>query len=194
MSWHDDQSWEKAWWNNCTNTFFEELKQIHYVKRMGLKAEQTPDGKYPVFDFKGKSVIDLGGGSVSLLLKCINVRNPVVVDPLDYPQWTMDRYKTAGIDFVQMKAEDIKLTGFDEVLIYNLLQHTENPEKIIKNARKIAKVIRIFEWIDHGVMPGHPQDLKEDKLNEWLGAKGKVERIIIGSMDCGMSYSGVFKT
>jgi len=192
MSWKDDQKFEKDWHNNCVNSYWEETKQMHYARYMGLVAYQTPDEKYPTYDLKGKSVLDIGGGAYSLLLKCVNLgKNSMVVDPLRYPSWTYARYDAAGIGYATIKGEDIELKGFDEVWIYNCLQHTEDPEKIIQNARKAAKVIRIFEWIDRGVMLGHPQDLKKAKLDKWLGGKGKAEIFMIGNLNYGLCYSAV---
>ena len=192
MSWKDEQHFEKNWHGNCVNSYWEETKQIVYAKRMGLKAEMI-DGKYPVYDLKGISVLDIGGGAYSMLLKCINFKG-TVFDPCDYPKWIEERYKEAGIEYRRMKGEDldqINLT-FDVGLIYNVLQHVDNPEKIIKNARKICSEIRIFEWIDNGISPGHPWDLKEEKLNKWLGGIGKIEQL--NEQGCkGKSYYGIFK-
>lgn len=192
MSWSDHQKWEASWHGLCLNSWWEEMKQQHYMKKMGLTAKQTPEEKYPVYDMEGKSILDVGGGAYSLLLKCENLGRATVVDPLSYPQWTMDRYKSADIEFLQMRAEDMTLSGYDEVWMYNCLQHTEDPEKIIKNILKAGKKFRIFEWINRGVMPGHPQDLKEDKLNEWIGQKGNVSGFVIGNMSYGMCYHGIF--
>lgn len=186
------QVFEKNWHANCANSYWEETKQQYYARKMGLTAKQTPEEKYPVYDMEGKSVLDVGGGAYSLLLKCENLGRATVVDPLSYPQWTMDRYKSADIEFLNIRAEDMTLSGYDEVWMYNCLQHTEDPEKIVKNCLKAGKKFRIFEWIDRGVMSGHPQDLKEDKLNEWIGQKGKTERFYIGNLDYGMCYHGVF--
>jgi 2-polyprenyl-3-methyl-5-hydroxy-6-metoxy-1,4-benzoquinol methylase len=191
MAWKDEQHFEKNWHGNCVNSYWEETKQIVYAKRIGLKADMS-EGKYPVYDLKNISVLDIGGGAYSMLLKCINFQG-TVVDPCDYPQWTRDRYKIAGIDFVQAMGELYMSTKiFDEVWIYNVLQHTENPEKIIKNTIKMSKIIRIFEWIDTWVSPGHPHVLKEQILNKWLGGIGKVEEL--NESGCrGKSYYGIFK-
>lgn len=190
--WKKAQVFEKDWHSSCTNSYWEETKQQVYAKRMGLVAEMV-EGKYPVYDLKGKSVLDIGGGAYSMLLKCINAKG-WVIDPCGYPSWTVERYKAAGINYIKMKGEDIDKLDltFDYILIYNVLQHVHNPEMIIKKAKRICKGIRIFEWIDNGVSPGHPWDLKEEKLNKWLGGIGKVEQL--NTQGCnGKSYYGIFK-
>jgi hypothetical protein len=195
MAWKDEQHFESDWWGNCLNTYQEETKQIVYAKRMGLKAEMV-DGKYPVYDLKKVSVLDIGGGPVSMLLKCINKGKVAVIDPCDYPYWVDTRYKKAEILYEKRKGEDLLLGRtdqiIDEIWIYNVLQHVDNPKLIIENAKKVSKIIRIFEWIDTWVSPGHPHVLKEKTLNEWLGGVGKVEQL--NESGChGNSYFGVFK-
>lgn len=197
--WKKAQVFEKDWHSSCTNSYHEETKQQVYAKRMGLTAEMV-EGKFPVYDLKGKVILDIGGGAYSLLLKCINAKG-WVIDPCDYPSWTVERYKAANIHYKKVMAESFipelnKYLGpnraFDEVWIYNVLQHTQSPKKIIENAKHVSRLIRIFEWIDNGISPGHPQDLKEDKLNDWLGGIGKVE--MLNESGCnGKSYSGIFK-
>jgi 2-polyprenyl-3-methyl-5-hydroxy-6-metoxy-1,4-benzoquinol methylase len=189
--WKQDQQWEGRWWNTCQNTFYEEQKQFVYAEKMGLK--RVPNEKTPYrFDLRGKKVLDIGCGPISLLLKCDNVEG-TAIDPLKFPNWVAKRYKTAGIKYKQVKGEEIEERGYDEILIYNVLQHTENPQKIIENAKKAGKLIRIFEWIDLPVCEGHPQTLTELKLNKWLGGEGKVE--ILNDRGCrGKAYYGIFQT
>jgi hypothetical protein len=191
MSWEEHQSWEKSWHDNCVNSFWEETKQQVYAKRMGLQAQMI-EGKYPVYDLQGKSVVEIGAGPYSLLLKCINLKG-TVVDPCDYPQWTKDRYKAAGLTFIQEMGESYKPNKiFEESWIMNCLQHTKNPKLIIKNMLSYSKIIRLFEWIDTEKTPGHPHILTEANLNKWLGGVGKVE--VLKESGCyGKSYYGIFK-
>lgn len=188
--WLDAQSWELKWWNTCQNTYNEELKQLLYASKMGLAL--SADNKTPYrFDMKGKSVLDIGGGPVSLLLKCVNVRG-MVIDAIGFPQWVLSRYELAGIDFQQIKAEDfVAKEQFDECWIYNVLQHTDDPEKIVINARGSAKILRIFESIETITNIGHIHSFTEDQLNGWLKGEGKVEDIHQNSYR-GRAYYGIF--
>lgn len=198
MSWEEENKWEAEWWGNCANTFREELLQFAYIRRMGLTTVYDGRTEYLV-DMNGKSIIDFGGGPVSILLKCVNVKG-TVIDPCKFPDWVRARYKAAGIKYFQLKAEDITLAEADEVWIYNVLQHTIDPEQIIKNAKKAAPIIRLFEYINTGTGPGHPHELTEEKLNSWLGHQGAIEYINEdGPADLnqhgarGQCYYGVFK-
>ena len=98
-AWRRAQAWERDWWGDCLNTYSEEEKQLVYANRMGLVAFH--DGKSPYnFDLGGMSVLDIGGGPCSLLLKCVNFRGKVI-DPLCFPDWVLARYELAGIEFEQ---------------------------------------------------------------------------------------------
>lgn len=194
MSWEHDQEFERSWWGDCSNTFTEETKQLTYAYKMGLHCYSN-NGKWPCYDLAGKSVLDIGGGPTSLLLKCENRHNWScrIVDPCNYPSWVQSRYDTAKIRYSQLRGEDLEtLPIYDEVWVYNVLQHTQDPELIIKNAKQIAPVLRIFEWIDLPAHEGHPQELKEHDLNNWIDGEGTTEEL--NENGChGRAYYGVFK-
>lgn len=189
------QEWEEDWWGDCASTYHEETKQFVYARLMGLQFEWGGPG--PRIDLKGKSVLDIGGGPVSMLLKTKNKGDCLVVDPCDYPDWVKERYDYCDIRYSKQPAENILTEGFgskvfDCCWIYNVLQHTIDPEKIIQNARKVSKIIRIFEWIDTGTSIGHPHELKEDKLNKWLGGMGQTKEL--NESGCvGRCFYGIFR-
>lgn len=183
------QDWEKDWWGSCQNTYGEEEKQLVYASKMGLKFFH--DGKSPYnIDMQGKSVLDIGGGPSSLLLKCRNVIGHII-DPLEFPLWVDTRYEEAKILVYHLPAEVALYPAVDEVWIYNCLQHCENPQEVVRRAVKAGKLIRIFEWIDTPANEGHPQSLSEAKLNEWLGGVGRMETLNTPTLK-GKCYYGVF--
>ncbi|MCA9900624.1 MAG: hypothetical protein KDK05_00500 [Candidatus Competibacteraceae bacterium] len=194
-NWNDAQEWERQWWGSCQNTYGEEEKQLLYANRMGLRPHH--DGRSPYnFDLNGRSVLDIGGGPVSLLLKCTNYAEAFVADPCEYPEWVDMRYKAAGIEYGRIPGESIRVTGYDEVWLYNVLQHTQDPEKIIRNAQRAGRIIRIFEWIETriSINEGHPHSFTEAQFNDWLGGEGKVETLN-GQANCwGKCYYGIFPT
>jgi SAM-dependent methyltransferase len=192
--WEQAQTWEESWHGNCINSFHEEEKQLVYAEKMGLIRTPTPKTPYN-FDLQGKSILDIGGGECSLLLKCVNYSNAMVVDPLmsKYPEWVISRYNTANIKTLTSKGEDIKIEdSFDECWIYNVLEHCENPEKVIKNALRLGNIVRAFEWINTTTNIGHIHSLTEEKLNKWFEGEGKVEDINKNGA-VGTAWYGIFK-
>jgi hypothetical protein len=190
----DDQTFERDWWGNCINTFSEEAKQITYAHRMGLV--NVPDsytGRWPQYDLQGKSVLDIGGGPASMLLKTVNGSSLTVVDPCPYPSWVSTRYIEAGVTYFQEPAEDFDAGHtFDEVWIYNVLQHVEDPEKCLFTATQHGAVVRVFEWVDTEPTLGHPHKLTKEMLDSCLGGEGTVDWVNENSA-VGKAYFGAFQ-
>ena len=181
-----DHEFEKSYWNNCCNTYAEETKQFVYGQYMQLPIQ------YHNFIAYNKSILDIGGGPVSMLLKTHGLKYGKVVDPIDYPSWTVERYKEKNIDVDVKGGEDVTETGYDEVWIYNCMQHAVDPQKIIENAKRAAPVLRIFEWINIPPHEGHPHMLTKNSLDEWIGQQG--ETAYLNSQGCiGMCYYGSFE-
>jgi hypothetical protein len=192
MRYHDpEHRFEKDFWGDCCNTFAEEMKQLEYARRMQL----MPDAFFRI-DARNKNILDIGGGPVSLLLKCYNLGDASrVLDPIRYPEWVYYRYSAHGIWTTTLSGEDAHSVPpiFDEVWIYNTLQHCVDPEKIIANAKRAAPVLRIFEWVNFPPHPGHPHELKSQDLDRWIGSGGANIEYLSTNGCYGMSYYGVFK-
>ena len=181
-----EYQFEKNFWGDCTNTFGEDQKHYVYARFMKLVC----NGLY--FDVQQRKILDIGGGPTSMLLKTANLSCGMVCDPIRYPDWVYARYMLKGVVSVVISGEDIETVGWDEVWIYNVLQHCKDPERIVRNARRAAPLIRLFEWIDIPPHPGHPQMLTEANLSKWLGASGTVGQLD-GEAGCyGKFFAGVF--
>jgi hypothetical protein len=191
--WKKAQEFEIGWWGDFLNTYGEEEKQIVYATKMGLRWFHNGKSPYNI-DLGGAHILDIGGAASSLLLKCLNRGECIVIDPIPISQWAKDRYSSGKIDFLPYQGErDVQWgNAFDEVWIYNVLQHTEDPAKICANARKWGKIVRVFEWIDTHTNDGHPHELTEKNLNEWLGGQGKTDVLKQHTLR-GKCYYGVFK-
>jgi len=180
-----DLSFETNYWSDCCNTFDEEQKHFVYSKYMGIQSSQF------CFNAQGKKIVDIGGGPTSMLLKCVNLKEGCVVDPLHYPAWTYSRYETKGIRWQIERGEDFVETGFDECWIYNCLQHVDCPATIIRNALQAAPILRLFEWVDIPPYAGHPHELTQDKLDLWIGQFGHV--VELSESGCyGRAYHNVY--
>jgi hypothetical protein len=162
---------ERDWWGSCTNTWREEEKQRAYSRHILRDLR----GEWPWFDLDGRTVLDIGGGPVSMLLKTENASYRTVLDPCEYPEWVTARYAAHGIEYRQARGEDAisSIVGrYDEAWIYNVLQHTDDPEQVVRSAMVCGRTVRIFEWTDVEPCPMHPHRLTADLLDEWTGIQG----------------------
>jgi len=172
-AWQRAQRGEMAWWeDHVVNTHFEERKQVLMAEKMGIPL----DGNFRI-DLRGRSVLDVGGGATSILLKCVNGGRRVVIDPLKFPDWVIDRYAAAGIGYLMQPAEEMDESGFDEVWIYNVLQHVRDPREVLVRAMQAGKVLRIFEWTDTGTDDLHIHTITAEFIEGVVGVKGHSEVI-----------------
>ncbi len=188
MSIHQDFHFEASFWGDCTNTYAEEMKQYMYGEYMGLEI------RHHWFMAPRPRILDVGGGPVSMLLKTWGLKEGLVWDPLPYPSWTDERYKAKNIRVRRAYGEDLDESGWDEVWMYNCLQHTTDPAKIIRNCLRAGRVFRIFEWIDIPAYEGHPQMLTKPLLDEWIGIDGKTAQFV-NQVECtGRAYFATVQT
>jgi glycosyltransferase involved in cell wall biosynthesis len=161
--WHRAQQFERSWWGlDWAPHWDEELKkQQGYFRLMDMPSD---------FDFGDKTVLDVGCGPVSLLQRSKHGKSRGI-DPLSISKETAKRYNDAGVEFLNIKAEDMPVDRvFDEVWMYNTLQHTEDPHAILRKITSMGRAVRIFEWIDiKEKYEGHPQLLSEQMFLDHFG-------------------------
>lgn len=182
---------------------------VGYAKFLGINKEYliTPDNlgfariygpdyyKTKYYDLQGKSICDIGGGPTSLLLRCQNFSKATVVDPILATDRVKDRYKECGINFKNVMAEEFKYDQiYDEIWIYNCLHHTMDPEKILEDAKKHCKVLRIYEILHTGKDLMHPQSFNREFFDNILGPGGQVTDMKESEPSPrGLGYHGVFQ-
>ena len=145
-------------------------------------------------DLQGKSVIEVGPGRISSLLFCKNFSKSYVVEPTDYDG--IDHlYLNSNIEILKQRAEECEMPKVDEVWLFNLMQHVQDPDKLIDSCKKAAKVIRFFEPIDLPTNNEHPFSFSREDFVGYFGDCVK-NYVSIGepnfhSANC---VYGVFKT
>lgn len=116
----------------------------------------------------GRNVIDIGGGHTSILLDLKGLENKTVVDPIKLNPEIAELYKRNNIAYIQETAEKFleeyywSRERYDVALIYNLLQHVQDPEFILRNVAKVAPVLYISEPMHVPCDIMHPHYLTED--------------------------------
>ncbi len=177
QTWQSAQEHEAGYWGTCNGAVaWEEFVKHEMVAReLGLFSDYgTPDME---LNMQGKTVLDIGGGPVSITLRCFNADRLTVADPCHWPPVVMRRYALHGIQFLRVAGEDLDDkflsddTVFDEVWMYNLLQHVQDPAKIVENAVKRVSptgCLRIFDWCYIPADKCHPHVLTPEAILNWL--------------------------
>jgi SAM-dependent methyltransferase len=127
-------------------------------------------------NMQGKTILDVGCGPVSMLLRATH-GGAVGIDPLLMSEETKAKYAQANVALHNCKAENyepIKVSPapqhFDEGWMYNCLQHVDDPDKVMKVLLQTSGSVRIFEWIDRHADAGHPHTLTVEQFERWLPA------------------------
>jgi hypothetical protein len=152
--WNSAQTWERNWWMTARSQHESEIVKNNFVARMLFIDKGLPT----------KTVIDIGCGPLSLLQR-IPVKSGTGLDPIHYGDLE-ELYASNNIRRIIKCGEDLDTNDgmYDEAWIYNCLQHVKNPISIIKNAMKVAKVVRIFEWTYIKPYEGHLHELTPELL------------------------------
>ena len=187
--WQDAQKFENDWWGQDWSPRWDEeiTKQRTYHRLMGIDRE----------DFGPAQILDVGCGPVSLLQRTKHGPSRGI-DPLTMSDKTKDRYREARVEVLNVPAEEMPTDRtFDEVWMYNCLQHTRDPREIIRRIIACTEPgtnVRIFEWIETGTAPGHPQNLTESLFAEhFMGSQWDRPIWNVGTVsDVGGSAAGKY--
>lgn len=127
----------------------DELKrQDTYARLVGM-----PES----LDFGSKTILDVGCGPISILKRSRHGKS-VGVDPGSIGD-------AKEFEFVRCNPEEMSFDiVFDEVWLFNCLQHIDNPAIVLQKAAKFGNEIRIFEWTN---IPA----IKSSKLSEEMFLK-----------------------
>ena len=174
--WATAQKKEAAYWREILEggdkqkqyNDFEVSQQHVYKISMGFPPDfELVSGLY---DLNNLSILDIGGGPNSLLLQSRNFSKGTVVDPLEVSSAVKERYEGLGIDLIQERGETFSSKNiYDEVWIYNCLQHVEDPEALLKNAKNLGKKVRIFEIVHQGTDELHLHTITPELIEGILG-------------------------
>lgn len=178
--WDFCQRYERESWGNDIFLNLENVevrKQNFYAHLMGL-TENIEEVK---IDLKNKTVLDVGCGPVSLLLRSFNFKKAIGIEPLDYGDEIKKVFLNHNINLLNIPAEemDFNENEFDEIWLYNVLQHVYDPVLILEKIQKFGKTIRLFEWLDIPPHLGHPHMFTEDFFIKNLNLKETEYKITI---------------
>lgn len=118
------------------------------------------------------SILDVGCGPESLALSFPWFTGQVTaLDPLRFSEEDEARYVDAGIERVVMPAEKFApwestdWRPWDEVWLYNCLQHTQDPLAVIETVKRCARRgVRVFEYTNSPTDAMHLHMLSADLL------------------------------
>lgn len=118
-------------------------------------------------NLSGKSVLEIGPAKCAGLLYCSNFSSAYIVEPTPYED-TEILYKEKGIKVIRDLYEDCDPPFVDEVWILNLLQHVQDPDRLIEKVKQNCKAVKFFEPLDMAVDNEHPHTFSVTDLEEYF--------------------------
>jgi 2-polyprenyl-3-methyl-5-hydroxy-6-metoxy-1,4-benzoquinol methylase len=92
-------------------------------------------------DLRDKKIIEIGPGRIAGLLFCDNYQKSYIIEPTEYDDIN-HLYEDKNLEIIKKTVEDIDLPQADEVWIFNLMQHVQDPDLLIEKCKKAANIIR----------------------------------------------------
>ena len=114
-------------------------------------------------DLKGKTVAEVGPADFPALHFCMNIGNSFIVEPME-----SEILKSFNIPIMSTMAEKVDFSECDEVWLFNVLQHTKEPEKIVSRAKK-GRIVRYFEPINYETDDAHLHNFTLKDFEGWFG-------------------------
>lgn len=99
------------------------------------------------FDVKNKKILEIGPGVFAALIYCQNTTQSAIVEPMDLPENVRQFYESRGIKIFKNAVEDLEFEQYDEVWVFNVMQHIWNPDVFVAKLKAISKRILFFEPI-----------------------------------------------
>ena len=142
------------------NLFFSRF-YANYFKLLGMDEDQG-----------GKSIVEVGCAFYPGLAYVTNYRDSAIVEPMFSDE--LARFvDTHDVTWYMSPLEDLVLPVFDEMWLFNVLQHTLDPDAFVEAAKKYARLIRFFEPINVPTGTCHPHQFTLQDFQGWFGGDAK---------------------
>ena len=116
-----------------------------------------------------------------------------------YAATATTRSTTFGRRLSSWIRRDLPIQHYDEVWLYNVLQHVGDPAKVVANAvGRLAQggCLRLFEWINIPADDCHPHVLTPDGILNWL-CGCRIEKVGLPHLkefwSDATAFTGIFK-
>lgn len=120
-------------------------------------------------DLDGRSVVEIGPGRIAGLLFCKNYGNSYVLEPTEYDGIAHLYAHKPNLTRIGRRAEDWVFPNVDEVWLFNVLQHVQDPDILIAKCKEASKVIRFFEPVDLPTNLEHPFTFSVEDFRRYFG-------------------------
>lgn len=123
-----------------------------------------------------QQVAEFGSGPQGMILESpMAAPGSFAIDPLTFLERDEALYAAKGMVRIVAPAESLDpAVGFDESWVCNCLQHTIDPDAVLRAALRARSAVRVFEWVDVPTDHLHLHTLTEGQITGPLTQVGFV--------------------
>lgn len=136
LRWEIAQTYECNWWKN------KSIGNSFYYQHCADEIKDFLHGRKDINS--STNIIEVGSGPIGILTYLTESENRYAIDPLeDYystvPEFV--RFRDAQVNYIKAKGEDLDFEDqkFDLVIMDNVLDHCESPEKVLDEIKRVIK-------------------------------------------------------
>lgn len=164
--WNAAQEAEAEFHGDPKGNAYEERKRLKYASMLGINTLALANRP---------RVLDMGSGPQGLVGSYSSFlgQGSAALDPLEFEEDHEQAYRDAGITRIVCAAEDLETEEhWDEVWIYNVLQHVKDPLALLAKAREVSDKIRIWEWCNVSLDTCHIHVITRSMVRDGLVVDG----------------------
>lgn len=175
--WQDAQIYERAY--HCdpdgiaARRATSRMHRRWYAAMLDIPAK-CDAGFFP--DLTPRVVAEFGSGPLGMILETpLAAPGSLAIDPLTFLPEDEARYEKAGMQRLVTPGEWVpEEVAFEEAWICNCLQHTMDPDAVIRAALRATSAVRVFEWVNVPPDRLHLHTLTEGRITGPLVQAGFV--------------------
>ncbi len=193
--WKKAQEHEKSFWQAASGAFQKgESDQLSWYKWRADHLENLLKKAFPHNppDFSSSRILEIGSGPVGVV-SFFNAAERIAIDPLcDYysSQDSLIKHRNKDVSYHKGRGEELLFddNSFELVIIENVIDHVQNPGKVIDEIRRVLKPRGIL-YLTVNLHPlwgaflhtiisnlridkGHPHTFTVRKIRNFLTSKG----------------------
>lgn len=151
----------------------------NYFKYLGIERNQ-----------QYKYILEIGPADFPALMFCENFRG-AIIEPMPSP-FLSEICSRCNIALITRQVEIFHLPKSDEIWLFNIMQHVQNPDEFVNKCKESAETIRFFEPIDQPTCEYHPHTFSKDDYVKWYGGVQNYTDRLPGFFDADCVY-GIWK-
>lgn len=158
-NWEQAQRAERKYHDESPANFFEYMDSYRqYLKHFMLDFNS----------FKDCTVLEIGPADFPCVRYLKGIKEATVIEPMPSERLAKE-LSHCPAKLVKWPAEEVDFPEVDFTILFNVLQHVQDPYIIVEKAKRVSKRILFFEPLENGLSDTHLWNLTPRMFTDWFG-------------------------